>query len=124
VTVLDVLEAVSGNDLSLLRSILQFIQFVNSMPGDGNLLIPLGSGAGGGSFDVSGTRAGGDPPLPEDAAEGITPAAGTQTSLIDDFAGGSSPYGDIDKDPDECDPNRGSTFGVCGLTFPFLGDAS
>ena len=32
VTVLDVLEAVSGNDLSLLRSILQFVQFVNTIP--------------------------------------------------------------------------------------------
>ena len=45
VTVLDVLEAVSGNDLSLLRSILQFVRFVNSLPTDGDLLIPLGSGA-------------------------------------------------------------------------------
>ena len=43
VTVLDVLEAVSGNDLSLLRSILQFVRFVNTLPSDGALLIPLGN---------------------------------------------------------------------------------
>ena len=44
VTVLDVLEAISGNDLSLMRSILQMIKFVNALPADGALLIPLGSG--------------------------------------------------------------------------------
>ncbi len=121
VTVLDVLEAVSGNDLSLLRSILQFVRFVNTMPGDGNLLISLG-GAEGGSFDVTNERASEDQPLPESAADGITKAADTQASLIDDFAGDSD-YGAIDDAPDECAAGRGSTFGVCGLTFPFLGDA-
>ena len=40
VTVLDVLEAVSGNDLSLLRSILQFVRFVNTMPTDGRPVDP------------------------------------------------------------------------------------
>ena len=121
VTVLDVLEAVSGNDLSLLRSILQFVRFVNTMPSDGNLLISLG-GAEGGSFDVTKERASADQPLPESAANGITKAADTQASLIDDFAGDSD-YGAIDDAPDECAAGRGSTFGVCGLTFPFLGDA-
>ena len=76
VTVLDVLEAIAGNDLSMLRSILQFVRFVNSIPTDGNLLIPLGSGEGGGAFTVAGTRAGDDQPLPEEAGEGITPGAG------------------------------------------------
>ena len=70
VTVLDVLEAVSGNDLSMLRSILQFVQFVNSMPSDGSLLIPLGGGPGGGSFEVSGERAGNSPPTARLAGSG------------------------------------------------------
>jgi len=121
VTVLDVLEEVSGNDLSLLRSILQFIQFVNNIPDDGNLLISLG-GANGGSFTVTSDRAGNDQPIPEEAGAGLTKAGDTQANLVDDFAGDSD-YEDIDKTPDECDPDRGSTFGVCGLTFPFLGDA-
>ena len=121
VTVLDVLEAVSGNDLSLLRSILQFVRFVNTLPSDGNLLISLG-GAEGGSFDVTKDRASADQPLPESAADGITKGADTQASLIDDFAGDSD-YASIDDAPDECASGRGSTFGVCGLTFPFLGDA-
>ena len=102
VTVLDVLEEVSGNDLSLLRSILQFVRFANTLPSDGNLLISLG-GANGGSFDVSGTRAGGDQPLHEDAAEpgDITPGGDTQASLIDDLAGDYD-YDKIDDAPDEC----------------------
>ncbi len=122
VTVLDVLEAVSGNDLSMLRSILQFVRFVNTLPSDGALLIPLGSGVNGGEFTVSGARAGGAPPLPQDADAGITPGAGTKTNLINDFAADSE-FATIDDAPDECAANRGSTFGVCGLTFPFLGDA-
>ena len=56
VTVLDVLEAVGGNDLSLVRSILQFVRFVNSIPSDGSLLIPLGGGPGGGTSRSPATR--------------------------------------------------------------------
>ena len=51
VTVLDLLEAISGNDLSLMRSILQMIQFVNSLPTDASFVIPLGARWAPGSFD-------------------------------------------------------------------------
>ena len=34
VTMLDLLEAVSGNDLSLVRSVLQLVRFVNALPSD------------------------------------------------------------------------------------------
>ena len=55
VTVLDLLEAISGNDLSLMRSILQMIKFVNSLPADGAFVIPLGSGDGGRELRVNTT---------------------------------------------------------------------
>ena len=46
VTPLDLLEALSGNDLSLLRSLIQFVNFVNSLPSNGPLLIQLGRSTG------------------------------------------------------------------------------
>ena len=122
VTVLDLLEAISGNDLSLLRSILQFVKFVNTIPTDGNLLIPLGTGPTGGGFSVTGQRAGESQPLPEEAGEGLTPGGDTATNLIDELGKPGSPYTSAKAAPDEC-VGRGSTFGVCGLTFPFLGNA-
>ncbi len=121
VTVLDVLEAISGNDLSLLRSILQMIKFVNSLPADGNLLIPLGGSGQGGSFDVTGDRAGASQPIPEEADKGITNSDAGK-DLVDTLGAGGSPYSSAKTPPSEC-VGRGSTFGVCGLTFPFLGDA-
>ena len=88
VTVLDLLEAISGNDLSLLRSILQMIKFVNSLPTDANLMIPLG---GAGARQVHGQR------RPRTAAR-RSPRRRTRASLqrpttaddlVDDFAAGS-----------------------------------
>ena len=122
VTVLDLLEAVSGNDLSLLRSILQFVKFINTIPTDGNLLIPLGTGGEGGSFSVTGERAGESQPIPEQAGKGITPGGNTSKNLIDELAKDGGPYTKAKAAPAEC-VGRGATFGVCGLTFPFLGDA-
>ena len=126
VTVLDVLEAISGNDLSLMRSILQMIKFVNALPSDGALLIPLGSGDGGGSFAITHDRATGSPPLPDDPDQGITGVGGAPQpdggkNLLDKLGSNSSPYSSAKTQPAECD--RGATFGVCGLTFPFFGDA-
>ena len=124
-TVLDVLEAVSGNDLSLLRSILQFIQFVNTLPVRRQPADPARRRAGRRQLRRSpATAPQATPPLPESAATRASRRAPTQqdeprstTSRRD------SDYASIDDAPDECDPDRGSTFGVCGLTFPFLGDA-
>ncbi len=125
VTVLDVLEAISDNDLSLMRSILQMIKFVNALPSDGNLLIPLGAGVGGGSFAITNDRATGSPPLPDDPDQGITGVGGPTPdggkNLLDKLGDNSSPYASAKTQPAECD--RGATFGVCGLTFPFFGDA-
>ena len=76
VTVLDVLEAISGNDLSLLRSILQFVRFVNTHPDRRQPADPARERRG--RRRVHRRRHAGrdDQPLPEDAGEGITPAGG------------------------------------------------
>ena len=116
VTMLDLLEAVSGNDLSLVRSVLQLVRFINALPNDSaGLLIPLGNSPG--SFTVSNTRAKGPQPTPDQAGGGITDAdAGTNLTNQLSTLGADTPA-------DECE-GRGSTFGVCGMTFPFLADAT
>ena len=115
VTMLDLLEAVSGNDLSLVRSVLQLVRFINALPTDSaGLLIPLGNSPG--SFTISKERATGPQPTPDQAGKGIeNPSAGK--NLTDQLGGlgATAPA-------DEC-VGRGSTFGVCGMTFPFLADA-
>ncbi|HEX7222295.1 MAG TPA: calcium-binding protein, partial [Candidatus Limnocylindrales bacterium] len=116
VTMLDLLEAISDNDLSAVRSILQLIRFVNALPTDNSgLLIPLGNSPG--AFDISPTRALGPQPTPDQAGSGITPtSAGTNlTDQLGSIGAGAA--------SDEC-VGRGATFGVCGLTFPFLANAS
>ena len=73
VTVLDLLEAISGNDLSLMRSILQMIKFVNSLPADANLMIPLGGyGCPERSAVNTEPRHRSSAPMPEEADKGIT----------------------------------------------------
>jgi Ca2+-binding RTX toxin-like protein len=116
VTMLDLLEAISGNDLSLVRSVLQLVRFINALPTDSaGLLIPLGNSPG--SFTVDNTRAQGPQPTPDQAGKGITGAdAGKNLTNQLGGLGATAPA-------DECE-GRGSTFGVCGLTFPFLADAS
>ena len=114
VTMLDLLEAVSGNDLSLVRSVLQLVRFINALPTDNaGLLIPLGNSPG--SFTVSKERATGPQPTPDQAGTGIGDASAGKNLTDQLGAGATAPA-------DEC-VGRGSTFGVCGLTFPFLADA-
>jgi Ca2+-binding RTX toxin-like protein len=116
VTFLDLLEELSGNDLSMVRSVLQLIRFVNNLPTDSSgLLIPLGNSPG--SFTVANTRALGAQPTPDQAGSGIQNAV-AGTNLTDQLGslGAGAPS-------DECE-GRGSTFGVCGMTFPFLANAT
>lgn len=116
VTFLDLLEVVAGNDLSMVRSILQLVRFVNNLPADSTgLLIPLGNSPG--SFTVSKTRALGAQPTPDQAGAGIQNAvAGTNLTNQLTTLGSNTPA-------DECE-GRASTFGVCGLSFPFLANAT
>jgi len=116
VTPLDLLEAVSGNDLSLVRSVIQFVNFVNTLPTDGNLLIELGNSPG--AFGVSADRAKNTAPTVDQADKGLE-VKSSKTNLQNDFAG-SSAYAKFDDAPAD---DRPGTFGVAGLTFPIFSDA-
>ena len=116
VTPLDLLEALSENDLSLVRSIIQFVNFVNTLPTGGPLLIELGNSAG--KFHVSSTRAKSAPPTPDSGNTGIENAS-AKKNIQDDFAANPA-YAKFGQAPPD---NRPGTFGVAGLTFPIFSDA-
>ena len=116
VTPLDLLEALADNDLSLVRSVIQFVNFVNALPKNGPLLIELGNSAG--KFHVSSTRATNAPPTPDSPNTGIENAS-AKTNIQNDFAS-SGAYAKFGQAPAD---NRPGTFGVAGLTFPIFSDA-
>ena len=127
ITMLSVLEEASGADLALIKALAAFISFVNNIPDGGSLgEIPLGALIGGsrepGGFTV-------------DAAKAGTTVSSTEAgSLIKqdaNFKGGSGFTEDVGNagggtlnSAASPDPSRPSTFGVPGLSFPFLDDAS
>lgn len=126
VTLIGLAEAIGGNDLSMVKSVIAFIQFANDFPPGQTLLIPLkasnpsspGSGvmAGdGGSFSINAASAV-TPKTPNDAGSLITaPQAGS--NLGGALAGRSGkPGGASTALPD----GRYSTFGVPGLDIPLL----
>ncbi|MFP5488586.1 MAG: hypothetical protein ACLGHQ_09810, partial [Acidimicrobiia bacterium] len=121
VTLLGLMELISGNDLSLIQSIAAFISFVNNAPTGGGYF-SLGE-LGGGSFDVD--------PVGGRTAQGPTSAAALVQNP-DAFDGSllSQPLDDSDIDDLASTPtastkaNLPGTFGVPGLTFPFLDNPS
>jgi Ca2+-binding RTX toxin-like protein len=130
ITMLSVLEQASGADLALIKALAALISFVNGIPdGDGLAPIPLGA-------IVSGAREAGS--FTVDAAKAATSVSPTQAgSLIQQgatFKGGTGFTNDVGEvsssgkpkmnSRQSPDPSRPSTFGVPGLSFPFLEDAS
>jgi hypothetical protein len=121
VTLLGLMELISGNDLSLIQSIAAFISFVNNAPTGGGYF-SLGA-LGGGSFDVD--------PVGGRTAQGPTSAA-SLVKNADAFAGSllSQPLAGSNIDEKAATPtastkaNLPGTFGVPGLTFPFLDNPS
>jgi Ca2+-binding RTX toxin-like protein len=127
VTLLGLMSAISGNDLSLIESIAAFIKFVNDAPlGDG--LFPLGVAANqAGSFSIDAAKAK-QPQSPLDADKLIQNAQAATQSL---FSRGTVAGGQTEGSPlgssgfqsyagtDPPGPRPG-TFGVPGLTFPFM----
>ena len=127
ITMLSVLEGATGADLSLIKALAAFIGFVNSVPDDSGL-IPLGALIGGtsdravGAFEVD----------PAKAAGTLAPSeAGSLIKQDSSFKGGTGFTNDVGEAGDGSlntkqspDPDRPSTFGVPGLSFPFLEDAS
>ncbi len=122
VTVLTLIQASSGfsdEDIALIESVLQMISLANNLPidpGAGNLFIPLGSGGNPGSFTLFGDKLlqGGTTP---DQAGTLISSADAGTNLADELPGNAGVAS-------VAATSRPGTFGVEGLTFPFLDDAT
>ena len=135
VTLISLLEAVSGADLSLVKSFLSVIQFINALPPDsgGPVLIGLGTAGGentgGGRFDVNAGAAQSDV-SPDSAGDKLvnTATASFGTNLLTKIkpstglpAADRAPW--VPTSSGDPEPNRGKTFGVLGLTFPIFENA-
>ena len=113
ITFIDLMEAATGADLSLVESVMAFIDFARRIGGTNqSLLIPLGGGGLAGAFDVNPTKAIGPAQTPDQA-----------DSLIANPVGGTGLLSAIDGDDHPVPGDRPGTFGVPGLTFPFMEDA-
>jgi len=127
ITMISILEEVSDADLSLIEAVAAFITFFNSIPTDSGLLIPLGNPGVGGEREPGGFNV--------NAVEASIKVSHTEAGkLIDQgagYKGGTGFTNDVGKaggdklnNLNSPDPDRPATFGVPGLTFPFLEDAS
>ncbi|MDQ3620579.1 MAG: calcium-binding protein [Actinomycetota bacterium] len=116
ITMIGLMEAVSGQDLSLVKSVIAFLDFVNNMPSDSGL-IPLGPAGAGGSFGIDKTKAIAGPVTPNqpDLQGNVA-----QNPLITGAQAGSSVLGEIQGASEDPPGDRPGTFGVPGLTFPFI----
>ena len=129
VTLLGLMQVISGNDLTLIQSLAAFISFISD-PKVAQGYIPLSGLTGGGSFSVDGGGAR-LPQSPADAGKLVknalastqslfnatptTPTGGTTGSNLGSKAGAPNT-------PTKA--NLPGTFGVPGLTFPFIDNPS
>jgi Ca2+-binding RTX toxin-like protein len=113
ITFIELMEAATGADLSLVESVMAFIDFARRIGTTSqSLLIPLGGGLLGGAFDVNPTKAIGPAQTPDQAG-----------SLIANPVGGTGLLSNITGSSDDPPGDRPGTFGVPGLTFPFMENA-
>ena len=137
VTMISLLAAATGADLGMVTAILEIIQFVGTMadvvagldPNE-SVQLPLGEALTGfapgdfgnqpGAFTVDTAKAS-QPTTPENRGSYIGPGANGGDGFVEDIAGDSG--GDLPA-PDTDGDGRPTTFGVPGLSFPFLDDAS
>jgi Ca2+-binding RTX toxin-like protein len=124
VTLLGLMELISGNDLSLIQSIAAFITFVNNAPTGGGYFSLSGDSSGGG-FSVD-SSAGREAQGPTSAAALVQAANVSAASLLSQTpTGGTSDISS--KAAQTTAPTKANlpgTFGVPGLTFPFLDNPS
>ena len=137
VTMISLLEAATGADLSMVKSILAIVGFVitiGEIVGDldpnQSVQLPLGDVLNGfspgnfgnqpGAFSVDTAKAS-QPTTPENRGSYIAPGANSGGGFVEDIANDSE--GDL-PGPGNNDDGRPTTFGVPGLSFPFLDDAS
>ncbi|MEO6570140.1 MAG: hypothetical protein ABIO83_01190 [Ilumatobacteraceae bacterium] len=122
VTLLGLMELISGNDLSLIQSIAAFITFVNNAPTGGGYF-SLGAAGAGGSFGVDAGRArlaqG-----PTSAASLVNATSVASGSLLSQSLPGSDLEDKAGATTASTKANLAGTFGVPGLTFPFLDQPS
>ncbi len=137
VTMITLLAAATGADLGMVTAILSIIQFVGTMSEvvggldpNASIQLPLGAALDGfapgdfgnqpGAFSVDATKAS-QPTTPDNRGSYIAPGANGGGGFVNDIAGGS---GNSLPAPDTDGDGRPTTFGVPGLSFPFLDDAS
>jgi Ca2+-binding RTX toxin-like protein len=126
VTMIEILKkAAGGYDLSLVESVLAFLNFVNTLPVDqANLFIPLGIVSGGGwtpgRFVIVGAVAQGAPLTPDQAGSLIG-----ESNAGDDLLGrlGGGAVAGVHQGIVGASVDTGA-FGVPGLSFPFMNSAS
>jgi Ca2+-binding RTX toxin-like protein len=115
VTMLSLLEAISDNDLTLVRRVIDLLAFISGLPTETNILIPLaepfggGGGGGSGGFMIDVEQAREALTIPTQRGKLLdTSMAQARTELVSEMG---------------YTAGAGSTFGVEGLTFPWLEDA-
>ncbi len=104
ITLISLLETATGADLSLVRNVLAFIDFINGLPTDGNLVLPLGGESLAGAFEIDLDKAQAGPLTPDQSNKLIKPGtAKTRTGILQAIFSKALPP---------------------GLSFPFLNDSS
>ena len=116
ITLISLMQAASGADLSLVRSIIALIQFINRIPTDGhNLLIPLSPLIDAFSVNPALAKAG---PVSPDQAGNLVQNANPRLNLLDDIERATVVQARRNQPPGQ------GAFGVAGLSFPFLNNAT
>lgn len=128
VTLLGLMQAISGNDLTLIQSLAAFIQFIND-PKVAEGYIPL-DGLGGGGFNINGAKArlAQGPTEAAKLVQGARAAAGSLLKINPKSATGGTTASTMGTAAAKPAPVTKAalpgTFGVPGLTFPFIDNPS
>ncbi len=131
VTLLGLMEAISGNNLTVIKSLAAFISFAVDLASDPNFangMIPLGLGDAGGAFNVD-TALAKTAQGPAEAAKLVQTAGETAKNLLTKpvAPGTGNNSSAVTKASNTAlgltRDNLPGTFGVPGLTFPFMSDA-
>jgi Ca2+-binding RTX toxin-like protein len=130
ITMISLLEAATGADLSLVKAIARYITFFNNLPTDVGQ-IPLGGllQDDNNSLSASSIQQRAKGQFKVDTAAASTSVSSTEAGKLikqgpgSGYTGGSGFATDVGGEPGTTD-GRPSTFGVPGLSFPFLDDAS
>ncbi|HYF61909.1 MAG TPA: hypothetical protein VD886_03795, partial [Herpetosiphonaceae bacterium] len=121
ITMIEVLEAVAGNDLTLIKRIIDLIDFINKLPTSGNVLIPLSDLTN--AFKVSPSVAKGGPLAPTQAGSLIS-SSNPRSNLLNDVQQNSNWPSASGRPGGDGARVAATSFTPGGLSFPFLNNAS